>query len=583
MEKSPINLNLLVVRPIHLDEVQRWRAVMAAEHYLGFGKSAGERVHYVATIDDEWVGLIAWAAASLAVECRDSWIGWDNLAKSKRLSLVVNNTRFLVLKRIPNLASKILSQNLRRLSNDWQAFYGHRIVLAETFVDPSRFIGSCYLAAGWHCIGTTKGFGRTNSDQWYEKHGLQKKMFVRELAKNSRTLLSDPYFDVKNLHGGVFMIDVKRLPMQGNGGLLDTIKTIGDARRKQGKRHTQTSILSIAACAMLSGARSYRGIWQYGQMLTERQLRELRSRSAKPPSLSTFERVLQKIDANEFDEKVNAWLLKVAGGSMKKVAVDGKALRGSRDSGQKHVHLLSALLHDEKITVAQKRVADKSNEITAFEPLLEKLPLEGAVITADAMHCQISHVKFLVEKKKADFIFSVKENQGALLEWVKSICDLSIPIETAKLERKGHGRVEEYKLQAFVPDADQSAEQIRFPYINQVISLTRSSENQTTKKATNETRHFITSLTPEQANSQDLLLTQVGHWSIEAGHYIRDDVMGEDRSRVRKGAGPQVMATLRNLSIGIIRKSGGTSIAEAVRHFSWENKNQAIRAMGAKI
>ena len=130
---------------------------------------------------------------------------------------------------------------------------------------------------------------------------------------------------------------------------------------------------------------------------------------------------------------------------------------------------------------------------------------------------------------------------------------------------------------------EQSAEQARFPYINRVISLTRSSENQTTKKATNETRHFITSLTPEQATSQDLLLTQVGHWSIEAGHYIRDEVMGEDRSRVRKGAGPQVMATLRNLSIGIIRKSGGTSIAEAVRHFSLENKNQAIRAMGAKI
>ena len=191
MENSPINLKLLVVRPVHLDEVPRWRAVMAAEHYLGFGKSAGERVHYVATIGDEWVGLIAWAAASLAVECRDSWIGWDNLAKSKRLSLVVNNTRFLVLKRIPNLASKILSQNLRRLSNDWQAFYGHPVVLAETFVDPSRFIGSCYLAAGWHCIGTTKGFGRTNSDQWYEKHGQQKKMFVRELAKNSRALLSD--------------------------------------------------------------------------------------------------------------------------------------------------------------------------------------------------------------------------------------------------------------------------------------------------------------------------------------------------------------------------------------------------------
>ena len=95
---------------------------------------------------------------------------------------------------------------------------------------------------------------------------------------------------------------------------------------------------------------------------------------------------------------------------MKKIAIDGKSLRGSRDGEHKHVHLLSALMHDEKITVSQKRVSDKSNEITAFEPLLEKLPLAGAIVTADAMHCQVGHVKFLVEKKKADFIFSVKEN-----------------------------------------------------------------------------------------------------------------------------------------------------------------------------
>ena len=583
MEVSPPNLDMLVVRPVCSDELDRWRALMAAQHYLGFNKSAGERVYYVATIGDEWVGLIAWAAASLSVECRDSWIGWDGLAKSKRLSLVVNNTRFLVLKRIPNLASKILSQNIKRLSSDWQAFYGHQVLLAETFVDPSRFVGSCYLAAGWQCIGITKGYGRSNSGQWYSKHGQPKKMFIRELEKNSRAMLADPYFDVRNLKGGVFMIDVKRLPMQGSGGLIDMIKTIGDSRRRQGKRHTQASILSIAACAMLSGARSYRAIWQYGQTLTERQLRELRSRSSKAPSLSTFERTLQKIDADEFDEKVNAWLLKVAGGSMKKVAVDGKALRGSKNGDRKHVHLLSALMHDEKITVSQKKVSDKSNEITAFEPLLEKLPLQGAVVTADAMHCQVNHVKFLIEKKKADYIFSVKENQAALLEWVKNICDLTSPTESSKIERKGHGRFEDYVLQAFTPSVEQSEEQNRFPYINQVFTLTRQSENQTTKKTTHETRYFITSLTPEQANSQDLLLTQVGHWSIEAGHYIRDDIMGEDRSRVRKGSGPQVMATLRNLSIGIIRKSGGTSIAEAVRHFSWENKNQAIRAVGAKV
>ena len=79
MDTITDNLDFLVVRPVHLDEVPRWRDVMSAQHYLGFNKSAGERVFYVATIGDEWVGLVAWAAASLSVECRDSWIGLDGM------------------------------------------------------------------------------------------------------------------------------------------------------------------------------------------------------------------------------------------------------------------------------------------------------------------------------------------------------------------------------------------------------------------------------------------------------------------------------------------------------------------------
>jgi len=370
------------------------------------------------------------------------------------------------------------------------------------------------------------------------------------------------------------------LPIEGRGGLVDVIKTIADQRARRGRRHSQVSVLAIAACAMLSGARSYRAIWQYGNKLSLKQLGRLRCRRKTAPSLSTYERVLQSVNADEFDEKINAWLLQVAGGVMKKVAVDGKALRGSRDGKKRHVHLLSALMHDEKITVAQKQVDTKSNEITAFRPLLEALPLEGAIVTADPMHCQVDHVRFLVEQKKAHFIFTVKDNQKSLLEWIREITDLSRPTETATLTRKGHGRIDSHYLEAFTPNDEQAAEQTRFPYITQVFKLTRTSENQTTEKKTEETRFAITSLDAKAANSEDLLMTQIGHWSIESGHYVRDDTLGEDRSRIRKGAGPQVMATLRNLSIGVIRVSGGKNIAEAVRHFSWEKKSEALRAIG---
>ena len=552
---------------------------MRSNHYLGFGKTIGERILYVATLNEQWVALMSWASATLHIECRDKWIGWDDLARRKRLNLVVNNTRFLVLRNIPNLASKALALNCRRLSPDWQESYGHPVVLAETFVDPSAFKGTCYKAAGWVDIGFTKGFQRTRNN-WYENHGNRKKMFVKPLIRSPQNLLATPFFKENSHSKGVFMIDVKKLPIEGRGGLLDVIKTVSDPRSRRGKRHSQASVLAISACAILSGARSYRAIWQYGKKLSIKQLKRLRCRRDTPPSLSTFERVLQSIDAHEFDLKVNAWLLEVAGGQMKKIAVDGKSLRGSHDGDKKHVHLLSALMHEEKITVAQRDVDGKTNEITQFKPLLKDLPLEGAIVTADPMHCQVDHVKFLVEEKKADFIFTVKGNQKSLLEWVQEITELSKPLETATLSRKGHGRIDCHHLETFVPDQEQMLRQTRFPHIAQVFKITRTSERQTTKKTTSETRYAITSLNTDAANSEDLLMTQVGHWSIEAGHFVRDDTLGEDRSRIRKGSGPQVMATLRNMSIGIIRVSGGKSIAEAIRHFSWERKTQALRAIG---
>jgi len=149
----------LLVRPIVAGELLAWRAHMDCFHYLGDAALVGESLRYVAELDGEWVALLSWGAASLRNGPRDRYVGWDESQKKAKLLLVVSNARFLVLPcgRQPHLASRVLGANLRRLSRDWEKAYGHRVVLAETFVDTSRFRGTCYRASNWLPVGETFG------------------------------------------------------------------------------------------------------------------------------------------------------------------------------------------------------------------------------------------------------------------------------------------------------------------------------------------------------------------------------------------------------------------------------------------
>ncbi|MGH9447899.1 MAG: ISAs1 family transposase, partial [Terriglobia bacterium] len=152
-------------------------------------------------------------------------------------------------------------------------------------------------------------------------------------------------------------------------------------------------------------------------------LRRLGSRRWKPPSESTFRRVLQKLDANRLDAEIGPWLLKHCSLSAPGVSVDGKTLRGAHDAGQTAPHLLSAILHQEGIVVAQRAVGEKTNEIPELLPLLAPLPIEGGVVTADALHTQTETARYLVEEKKADYLFTVKDNQPTLKQ---DIADLNL-------------------------------------------------------------------------------------------------------------------------------------------------------------
>ena len=186
------DLRQVRVRPIQPEERLGWRIYMERYHPLGDRPMVGEHLLYAAFVDDELVALLGWAAAALRAPVRDSWVGWDEATKRRRLHLGTNNIRFLILPwvRVRHLASKILAMNLRRLAADWEQAWNHPVVLAETFVDTGRYRGTCYRAANWVHLGETAG--RSKRGNQYLRGSTKKALFVYPLARHARRLLAQP-------------------------------------------------------------------------------------------------------------------------------------------------------------------------------------------------------------------------------------------------------------------------------------------------------------------------------------------------------------------------------------------------------
>jgi hypothetical protein len=422
---SPSSEKPLVVRTVRREEQARWRTLMQRHHYLGFERIVGESLCYVAIRGADWVALLGWGSAALKCGPRDQWIGWDRALQWRRLHLMTNNVRFLILPegQEPNLASRILALNLKRLSQDWELYYGHPILLAETFVDGARFRGTCYRAAGWQVLGQTRGFAKRNRHYW--RHGQAKLVLVRPLVADARSRLLAPFLPPLKLQRkeSSWMIDVNRLPLEGERGLMDLLKTVVDPRKPRGVRHPVVTIVAIAVCAALSGARSFCAIAEWAQSLGRDTLRELGSKWKTPPSEPTIRRVLQRIDADRLDARIGPWLADQHLLAGRAVAVDGKTVRRGHDAGQPAPHLLSAILHQEAVVIGQIAVQEKTNEIPKLPELLEPLPLAGAVVTADALHTQKETARHIVETKKADYLFIAKDNQPTLRQ---DIADLNL-------------------------------------------------------------------------------------------------------------------------------------------------------------
>jgi hypothetical protein len=169
-----------------------WDYLVHHYHYLGRPKLVGEHLKQLVYLGEQVVGCLGWASAAWKSAPREQWIGWNVAEKRARLHLLTNNVRFLLLPwvRVEHLASKVLGMSVRGLSRMWAARYGHPVVLAETFVDLSRFQGTCYRAANWCYVGTTQGHAKRGNA--YQRHGVRKALYLYPLQRSFRETLTAP-------------------------------------------------------------------------------------------------------------------------------------------------------------------------------------------------------------------------------------------------------------------------------------------------------------------------------------------------------------------------------------------------------
>jgi predicted transposase YbfD/YdcC len=355
-------------------------------------------------------------------------------------------------------------------------------------------------------------------------------------------------------------------------GLLERLAQVPDPRDRRGLRHPLTTVLALATAAVLAGARSVTAIAEWVTDTPPLVLaalgvcRDPLTGAHRVPGETTLRRVLTTIDGDALDAAVSGWLaarLPAPGPWQRRaVAVDGKTLRGARRPGGRPVHLLAAMDHTTGVVLAQRQVDGAPEEVTGFRPLLADLDLTGVVVTADALHTKRDAAEFLVARKHAHYLFTVKGNQPSLHAQLRQLPWRQIPVLDRTRDR-GHGRVETRTLKvATVPGLD-------FPHAVQALQITRRVRDLHRRRWRTVVVYAIASMTAAQASPDQLAGLLRGHWAVENGlHWVRDVAYTEDASQVRTGTAPRAMATLRNLAIGVLRLAGTTNIAAGLRHAS---------------
>jgi predicted transposase YbfD/YdcC len=347
-----------------------------------------------------------------------------------------------------------------------------------------------------------------------------------------------------------------------NAGLGAHFADLEDPRIDRTKLHRLIDIVVIAICGVICGAETWNDIAEWGKT-KEEWLRGFLELPNGIPSHDTFRRVFSLLDAQQFEACFVRWMqsaCRITGGQV--IAIDGKTLRRSHDraNGKAAIHMVSAWAAANRVVLAQTKVDDKSNEITAVPELLKVLEVAGCIVTLDALGCQ-KEFAHLIRARGADYVLAVKENQGHLYEDIKDLFDTefeqAIPFggiihDYAKTTEKDHGRIETRRCWT-ISDPEY------LKYLRDgdaweglaTIAIVRAERRLADDRCEIEDRFYISSL---PGNAAVVLNATRSHWGIEnCVHWVLDVIFHEDDSRMRKGNSPRNFAILRRIALNLIR------------------------------
>lgn len=402
-------------------EIARIQRLLQQHHYLGGIRPAGERLYYIARDGSgRWLGILLFNSAAKHLKHRDRWIGWSEEQRRRRLNLITNNSRFLLLPEasIPNLGSRVLSLTLERLAADWHKHYGHPVEIVETFVDPEQFCGTVYKASGWIELGQTDGWGRVRRD-YYVKHDKPKRLFVRALRRQACRSLQ-----AEHLKPALAVVEAKTPPrctqrVKEISSIVEHFKKLPEYRARV-ECYPLFSLAALVLLAVLCEApRGQTDLAKFAGSLNPGQRRALgirRNRQGKypAPSQSTFSRFFSGIDPVRLQNNLLEIQALVRGPAPKDqlVVIDGKEPRhGSGTS------VLSAVSVPSQHFLGSALVDEKTNEIpVAQKELIPSLDLEGRLVSLDALHTQDETARTVVMEGGGDYLLTVKNNQPGLRE-----------------------------------------------------------------------------------------------------------------------------------------------------------------------
>lgn len=335
--------------------------------------------------------------------------------------------------------------------------------------------------------------------------------------------------------------------------LITALEEVPDPRADRSKDHDLVDILVIALCTILVGGDSFYDMEEFARIRLDWLKRFLRLRNGAP-SHDTFNRVFQGLDANQLADAMSRWtqnVRAVLGGEV--VALDGKTVRRALNRGEDFRVIVSAWATESGLLLGQRKVRDKSNEITAVPELLRALELAGCIVTADAMHCQKNIAKEIIEAD-AHYVLALKGNQGTAFGEVKSFLDDAVSrgdkgLVFSEAAEKGHGRLETRRYWQ-TEKLDWYADKGQWEGLRSVGMV--ESVREINGQRSVERRYYLSSLATDIERFAKAVR---GHWSIENQlHWVLDVVFGEDQARARTEQAAENLAAMRRLAINLLRR-----------------------------